>query len=264
MRNATNKTFEGTCLVSTSILGANWLAFGDAISLAERAGTDLFQIDVADGHFTPTITFGEELVRSVRKVTAAPIEVHLMISDPYPWLPVMAEMGADFVIFHVEAVNRLQATITHARNLGLGVGLALNSETRPEDLEFVLAYVDLITLMAILPGFAGQPFIPETFTKITQLRRMLDQFGEKRPLIEVDGGVKTANIEQVILSGADIVVVSSAIYQAADPLSAIDGLKHAAGNQTDEKSRTYARYFSAIQERRAHRATANTSPTHAK
>ncbi|MBS1828817.1 MAG: ribulose-phosphate 3-epimerase [Acidobacteria bacterium] len=211
-------------LLSASVLGANWLAFGEAVSIAETSGADLLQIDVADGIFTPTITFGEELVRRIRAATSLPIEVHLMVSRPQDWISMMADVGADYIIFHYEAVQRLQGIVDQVRKRGVGVGIALNSETPAEVLEYVLPYIDLVTVMAILPGFAGQKFIPEAMEKVTRLRRLIDKTGSKA-CIEIDGGIKAQNISSVVEAGADIVVASSAIYQTPDPALATTDLK---------------------------------------
>ncbi len=250
---AASDTQKKTPLVSTSILGANWLAFGDAVKLAEEVETDLFQIDVADGCFVPTISFGEELVRSIRSVTNVPMEVHLMVSRPQDWIHIMADRGADVVIFHVEAVQRVHSIMDMAKRAGLGVGLALNSETRPVVLEHILPYVDVVTLMAILPGFSGQPFLPETYEKIALLRKMIDDEGCKT-LIEIDGGVKADNIEKIIAAGADSVVVSSGIYHAKDPRSAMKDMRASmkrAWNSSHGRSENVSHYLSEIVRRRA-------------
>jgi ribulose-phosphate 3-epimerase len=211
-------------LLSASILGADWLAFGCAVRSAEQAGVDLLQIDVADGLFTPTITFGEELVRRIRKQTSLPIEVHLMVSRPQDWISMMVDMGADFLIFHFEAVQRVQSIIDQVRRQGVGVGIALNSETPAEFLEYVLPYIDLVTVMAILPGFAGQPFIPESLEKLGRLRHLIEKTGSSA-CAELDGGIRAQNVSNVVEAGADIVVASSAIYQAPDPTAAVRSLK---------------------------------------
>jgi ribulose-phosphate 3-epimerase len=245
-------------LIAASVLGADWLNFGSAFLLAEEAGADSFQIDIADGHFTPTITFGEELVRRLRNVTKLPIEVHLMVANPYEWIPRIASLGADEVIFHVETVNRLQATIELARRHNIGVGLALNTETRVENLEHVLPYVDMITLMAILPGYAGQPFIPETYEKIRRLREMIVSMGNAAPVIEVDGGVKISNIKEIISAGADSIVVSSAIYDVDEPRQSLEKLRDTGGFVGNGEA--IKNYLSKIEERRSKRNNMATNP----
>jgi len=212
-------------LVSASILGADYLHLGDAIHLAEVSGSDLLQLDVADGIFVPTITFGEGLAKLIREATSLPLEVHLMVSRPGDWIPVMADLGADFVLFHAEAVSRLHATVEQARMHGLGIGVALNTETPPTAVEYVLPYIDLVTVMAILPGFAGQPFVPGTLNKIAALRTLIDASAKPDVLIEVDGGIKPNNVSEVVSAGADIVAVSSAIYSSENPRSAVRDLK---------------------------------------
>ena len=227
---------DNSFLIAASILGANWLEFGSALQIVEKAGADILQIDVADGHFAPTITFGEELVRSIRAVSKLPIEVHLMVDNPNDWIPRMAQNGANTIIFHVESVNRLQGTIEFARRNNVCVGIALNTETRVETIEHILNYVDVVTLMAILPGFARQAFIPEAYIKIERLRNMVDKIPNKRPIIEVDGGVKDTNIQKIIAAGADAVVVSSAIFDAETPIDAVKNIRKKGGLITKNSS----------------------------
>ena len=214
-------------LLVASILGADWLQFGAAVEIAENAHADLIQIDIVDGHFAPTITFGEELVKRVRQKTALPLEVHLMVSRPQDWISLVANIGVEFILFHAEAAQRLHGTVEMCRRAGVGAGVVLNPATPPETLQYVLPYVDIVTLMAISPGFAGQSFIPETLAKIEKLRHLIDQDDRSLALIEVDGGIKRDNVAEVVNAGADMVVASSAIYQAANPEAAGAELKQA-------------------------------------
>ena len=210
---------RGHSLLAASILGADWLQFGRAIEIAQEAGADLIQVDIADGHFVPTISFGEELVRRIRENSKLLIEVHLMVSQPQDWIRMMADIGADYVLFHAEVVQCLHAMIELARNAGIGVGVVLNSESHPNLLTYVLPYIDIVTLMGIIPGFAGQTYLPETTKKIQKLRTLIDDTGVP-VLIEVDGGVKQKITAELVHAGADILVASSAIYKASDPVAA--------------------------------------------
>jgi ribulose-phosphate 3-epimerase len=238
-------------LFSASILGADWFNFGHAVNTAVDAGADMIQIDIADGHFTPTITFGEELVRRIRAATALPIEAHLMVSNPNSWVAALGSLGVDFIIFHWEAVHRVQATINAVKNAGTGVGIALNSETRVDQLEHVLPYLDVITLMAILPGFARQRFIPETLVKVERLRKMIDELPrDSRPIIEIDGGIKPNTIQPVIQAGADAVVTSSAIYEADNPRTSLNDLASLAGAGRPEAAAALSTFLARVKERR--------------
>jgi ribulose-phosphate 3-epimerase len=232
-----------TPLISISILGADWLKFGEAIDIAVRAKADLLQIDIADGVFTPTITFGEELVKRIKEVTNIPIEVHLMVSRPQDWIPLMSEIGVEFVLFHVEAVQRVHATIDLIKRFEMGVGLVLNSETRPEVVEYLLPYIDLVTLMAIIPGWSGQKFIPETIVKINKLREIIDKSKNPNVLIEVDGGISKENALDVIEAGADILIASSSIYKQKDPLRAAFELKDRINNSSNDQRRHRIQQF---------------------
>jgi len=210
--------------IAASILGADWLHFGREIQTAENAGADRMQIDIADGHFTPTITFGEELVRRCKEVSRLPLEIHLMVSRPQDWFRIMADIGVEMVIFHVEAVSRLHACIIEAQKFGLKVGLALNSETDPDCLRYELNYIDQVTLMAILPGFARQKFIPETIAKVKKLRGMIDD-GKHDVVVQIDGGVNLKTAPAIAQAGVTSVVTSSYLFSSQDPAAAIAALR---------------------------------------
>jgi ribulose-phosphate 3-epimerase len=212
-------------LLAVSILGADWLRLGEAVEAAEKAGVDLIQIDVADGHFAPSITFGEELIKRVKEITELPIEVHLMVTDPEVWISPMRDLEVEVMIFHAEAVQSLHSTIVEVKTAGLGVGVALNIETAVDTLRYVLPEIDLVTLLSVPPGFAGQRFVPKVLSKASLLQALIADTPESTAVVEVDGGVNSKNVAQVIASGADVVVASSALYASNDITKATDEIK---------------------------------------
>jgi ribulose-phosphate 3-epimerase len=202
--------------IAGSILSGDLLNLAQAIQICEKAGADLIQLDICDGHFVPTISFGEEVVRRTCQVTKLPVEVHLMVSRPEDWLARMRGMGQFRMIFHLEASRRAMGTIQAIINEKLKPGVAINPETPAAALEPVLPYIDNVCMMGIAPGFAGQKMLEYTFTKIAELRKLIDKMSSAAT-ITVDGGVKADNAKRLVEAGADILVVSSGIYQHPTP-----------------------------------------------
>jgi ribulose-phosphate 3-epimerase len=207
---------RGPFQIAGSILSGDLLNLGEAIKVCERAGADLLQLDICDGHFVPTISFGEEVVRRTCQVTKLPVEVHLMVSRPEDWLTRMRGMGQFRMIFHLEASKRAMGMVQAIAAEKLKPGVAINPETPASALEPVLPYIDDVCIMGIAPGFAGQKMLEYTFTKIADVRRLIEKTGSSAS-ITVDGGVKADNAKRLIESGADILVVSSGIYQHPTP-----------------------------------------------
>lgn len=197
--------------VAPSILSADLLRLGEEIHSIEKAGADLVHIDVMDGHFVPNLTFGPCLVRSIRKITRLPIDVHLMISPVDPFIPEFAEAGADILTIHPEAGPHLHRSLSLIRSYGKKAGVALNPGTALEFILPILHEIDLVLVMSVNPGFGGQKFLPHSIKKINQLREIIDK--ENLPIqIEVDGGISTQTAQDVINAGADILVSGTAIF----------------------------------------------------
>jgi ribulose-phosphate 3-epimerase len=224
--------------LAVSILGADWLRLGEAVEAAEKAGVDLIQIDVADGHFAPSITFGEELIKRVREITGLPIEVHLMVMAPETWISCLQDVGVEVMIFHAEAVHRLHSTIVEVKAAGLGVGVALNIETSIETLRYVLPDIDLVTLLSVPPGFAGQRFVPSVLDKASLSQKLISEIPASTSVVEVDGGVNSNNVAEVIASGADVVVASFALYASEDIKKATREIKTAMAQVRRDDGRT--------------------------
>jgi ribulose-phosphate 3-epimerase len=213
--------------IAPSILSADFCRLGDEVRAVEAAGADYIHVDVMDGHFVPNITIGPPVVAALRKVTALPLDVHLMIAAPDRYIADFAAAGADIIVVHAEASTHLHRSIQLIKSLGKRAGVSLNPATPLHCLEYVLADLDLVLLMTVNPGFGGQSFIEECIPKIRSLRAMLDKRGLEAEL-EVDGGVKTDNIARIAHAGADVFVAGSAVFGSTDYLATIQALKQKA------------------------------------
>ena len=211
-------------LIAPSILSADFTRLGDDIRAVEAAGADWIHADIMDGHFVPNISFGPMLVQAVRSTTRLPIDVHLMISDPDPYIAAFAKAGASYISVHVETCIHLNRTIQLIRNAGVRPGVVLNPATPVESLRWIIEYVDLILVMSVNPGFGGQAFIPNSLEKIKALRERIAGKGLKA-LIEVDGGVSDQTIAAIAAAGADVFVAGSAIFSSRDYSATIRSLR---------------------------------------
>lgn len=213
-----------TKLIAPSILAADFGRLHEEIRAVDAAGADWIHADIMDGHFVPNITFGPMVVASVRKVTALPIDVHLMLTDPDQYAPLFANAGATHISIQVEVCPHLHRSLQKLKSLGVKAGVALNPSTLLNTLQWVLPDVDYILLMSVNPGFGGQSFIPQSLEKITTLRKMLDEKGLDVP-IQVDGGVNADNINVISRAGTDIFVAGSAVFGQKDYRAIIQKLK---------------------------------------
>ena len=210
--------------IAPSILSADFSRLGEDIQAVDRAGADYIHVDVMDGHFVPNITIGPLVVAALRKVTAKPLDVHLMIESPDLYITEFAEAGADIITVHQEAVSHLHRTIQLIKSLGKKAGVSLNPATPVETLDVILDELDLVLVMSVNPGFGGQAFIPSALDKISALRQRITQRGLATE-IEVDGGVKIDNIRQVVAAGADVLVAGSAVFNTDDYAATISALR---------------------------------------
>ena len=213
--------------IAPSILSADFARLGDEVRAVAAAGADYIHVDVMDGHFVPNITIGPLVVQAVRKVTDLPLDVHLMIENPDFYIPEFANAGADIIVVHAEATNHLHRTVQLIKSFGKKAGVSLNPATTLHHLDYILEELDLVLLMTVNPGFGGQSFIEACIPKIHALRAMLDKRGAEAEL-EVDGGVKTDNIDLISHAGADVFVAGSAVFGSNDYAVTIAELKRRA------------------------------------
>ena len=210
--------------VAPSILSADFTKMYDAVKMLEAAGADYVHCDVMDGMFVPNITFGQYMIRDLRKHTKLPLDVHLMIQAPERYVEEFADAGADIITVHAEASIHLDRTLQLIRGKGKKCGVSLNPHTPLDVLEYVLDSVDMVLLMSVNPGFGGQSFIPSALQKAVDLKAMIDE--RNLPVdIEMDGGIGAKNIKQVAEAGVNVVVAGSAVFSADDPKEMISRLK---------------------------------------
>jgi ribulose-phosphate 3-epimerase len=197
--------------LSASILSADFGRLAEQVHLVEQAGADWIHVDVMDGHFVPNITIGPDVVKALKKATSLPLDVHLMISNPERYVKDFVDAGADWLGIHVEATVHLERLIQNIKELGAKATVTLNPATPLNCLEYVLKDVDMVLLMTVNPGFSGQKFIRGGLPKVRQLRRLIDE--QKLPvLIEVDGGVSTDTVAEIVAAGADVLVSGSGLF----------------------------------------------------
>jgi ribulose-phosphate 3-epimerase len=216
-------------LIAPSILSADFARLEEEIKAVAAAGADWIHADVMDGHFVPNITFGPLVVEAVRRVTALPIDVHLMIDNPDDYIAEFAKAGASYISVHVEACPHLNRCVQLIRECGARPGVVLNPSTPLQSLEWILEYVDYILIMSVNPGFGGQQFISNSLDRIRDLRRIIKKRNLKT-LIEIDGGVNHNTIGEIAAAGADIFVAGSAIFGSRDYQETINGFRNKIGS----------------------------------
>jgi ribulose-phosphate 3-epimerase len=213
-------------IIAPSILSADFSRLRDEIQAVESAGADWLHVDVMDGHFVPNITVGPVVVESIRKVTRLPLDVHLMITDPDKYAPEFIKAGADWVSIHPECCNDLKSSLKEIRKLGAKASIAVNPDVPLDKVEPYISDIDMLLMMTVFPGFAGQALIEDVLPKIETARSVVTQ--RRLPiLIEADGGIKADNIGRVVQAGAEVIVSGSGIFKTRDYAETIRRMRKA-------------------------------------
>ena len=212
-------------LIAPSLLASNFLRLEDECKMLNESNADWLHLDVMDGRFVPNISFGLPVIEQTRKATQKPCDVHLMIEEPERYAEAFRKAGADRLTVHLEACLHIHRNIQQIKSLGMKAGVALNPGTPVDLLCDVLHDIDTVLLMSVNPGFGGQEFIPHTFQKIRNLRRMIHDRG-LNTLIEIDGGVTIDNGGSLCKAGADVLVAGSTVFHSSNPKETIHILKY--------------------------------------
>jgi ribulose-phosphate 3-epimerase len=213
-------------LIAPSLLASNFLRLEEECKMLNESQADWFHLDVMDGRFVPNISFGLPVIEQLRKATTKTFDVHLMIEEPEKFAEAFKKAGADRLTVHLETCRHLHRNIQQIKSLGMKAGVALNPHSTVELLSDVIQDLDLVLIMSVNPGFGGQEFIPHTYQKIRNLKRMIHERGLDT-LIQIDGGVTTDNAGAILRSGADVLVAGSNVFKSADPKATIKALKNA-------------------------------------
>ena len=213
-------------IIAPSLLASNFLRLEEECKMLNESQADWFHLDVMDGRFVPNISFGLAVIEQIRKATTKTCDVHLMIEEPERYTEAFRKAGADSLTVHLETCRHLHRNIQQIKSLGMKASVALNPHSPVELLSDVLQDLDMVLIMSVNPGFGGQVFIPHTFQKIRNLKKMIHERGLET-LIQIDGGVTTENAGAILRAGADVLVAGSNVFRSADPKATIKALKNA-------------------------------------
>jgi len=212
-------------LLSPSLLSADFLNLENEVCFINASQADWFHLDIMDGVFVPNISFGLPVVSAVKKIATKPLDVHLMIVEPDKYIGAFKKAGANILTVHYEACTHLHRTVQAIKCEGMKAGVALNPHTPVSVLDAILPELDMVLIMSVNPGFGGQSFIPNALRKISQLKQMADILNPE-VIIQVDGGVGSQNVAEIVGAGANCLVAGSAVFNAESPQKAIELLKN--------------------------------------
>lgn len=213
-----------TPIVAPSILAADFANLQREIEMLNASQADWIHLDIMDGLFVPNISFGMPVCKAIRKHAKKPLDYHLMIEKPERYVKEFKDLGASVISVHLETCPHLHRNIQQIKSLGCKVGVAINPHTTVSLLEPIIQEIDLVCLMSVNPGFGGQMFIESTFEKVKALRNLIDS-KKAHALIEIDGGVNSANAKELVQAGADVLVAGSFVFNATNPHQVIEDLK---------------------------------------
>lgn len=219
-----NNQYKNSPKIAPSLLAADFSQMGDEIQRVIDAGADLLHIDVMDGEFVPNFGISPLMIASVRNKTDIPFDVHIMVRHPLRYINALVDAGSDMITFHIESDDKTEAVIASIKAQNIGVGLAFSPKTGSQEVIPYIPEIDLVLPMSVEPGFGGQTFIADTYSKISEIKQAINNI-DNTPDISVDGGVTTETAPQAIRSGASILVAGTAIFRSENPKKVINQLR---------------------------------------
>lgn len=216
-------------IISPSVLSSDFGKINETVELLNRSEADWIHCDIMDGRFVPNITFGFPVLSAIKKISKKPLDVHLMIVEPDQYLAEFRKAGADILSVHIEVCHHLHRTVHAIRDLGMLPGVAINPHTSVDLLEDIIADIDVVCMMSVNPGFGGQKFIENTYSKIDKLKNIIIRKNSKAK-IEIDGGVDLNNAGKLLKAGADVLVAGNTVFSSKNPMDTIHLLKNTYSN----------------------------------